>query len=84
MRSMSNLSVVVDFTAVTILEDFNHDSAQISMERVLKMISEVKAKEMIKVIRKKMQLFITLCCRKSRLPSSTFVIAYLDSFHPGK
>ncbi|KAI8391816.1 uncharacterized protein BYT42DRAFT_543308 [Radiomyces spectabilis] len=58
-----------DFTSVCILDSFKNDAAAKSMERLLKQVSEEKAKEMMKT-------------KKPRLPSHTFVSAYLDSFRP--
>lgn len=57
-----------DYTSVCILEGFKNENAAKSMEKILKKISELKAKELIKT-------------RKPRLPSPTFVTAYLESFH---
>ncbi|KAF7731599.1 TOM (translocase of outer membrane) complex component [Apophysomyces ossiformis] len=61
-----------DFTCVCILDGFKNETAAKSMERLLKQVSETKAKEMMKVIQAK----------KPHLPSPTFVTAYLDSFRP--
>ncbi|KAI8991269.1 hypothetical protein BDF20DRAFT_904021 [Mycotypha africana] len=58
-----------DFTCVCILDSFKNDAASQAMERVLKLVSEKKAKEIMKT-------------KKPRLPSPTFVNAYLDSFRP--
>ncbi|KAI7907183.1 uncharacterized protein BX663DRAFT_495090 [Cokeromyces recurvatus] len=58
-----------DFTCVCILDAFKNESASKAMERVLKLVSEKKAKEIMKT-------------KKPRLPSPTFVNAYLDSFRP--
>ncbi|KAI8637039.1 hypothetical protein BD408DRAFT_396385 [Parasitella parasitica] len=58
-----------DFTCVCILDAFKNDTASKAMERVLKLVSEKRAKEIMKT-------------KKPRLPSPTFVSAYLDSFRP--
>ncbi|KAJ9093481.1 hypothetical protein QFC19_008340 [Naganishia cerealis] len=58
-----------DFTATTIMEKFQNDAASSSVERVLKKISTKKAEEM-------------LSTREPRLPSKTFVSAYLGAFRP--
>jgi len=56
-----------DFTCVCILDGFKNETAAKAMERLLKKVSEQKAKELVKT-------------KKQRLPSPTFVSAYLDSF----
>ncbi|KAJ9126444.1 hypothetical protein QFC24_002187 [Naganishia onofrii] len=58
-----------DFTATTIMEKFQNDAAAASVERVLKKIATKKAEEM-------------LSTREPRLPSKTFVSAYLGAFRP--
>ncbi|CEP17018.1 hypothetical protein [Parasitella parasitica] len=58
-----------DFTCVCILDAFKNEAASKAMERVLKLVSERRAKEIMKT-------------KKPRLPSPTFVSAYLDSFRP--
>ncbi|KAG1455469.1 hypothetical protein G6F56_007058 [Rhizopus delemar] len=58
-----------DFTCVCIIDAFKNETASKSMERVLKLVSEKKAKEIMKN-------------KTPRLPSPTFVNAYLDSFRP--
>jgi import receptor subunit TOM70 len=58
-----------DFTATTIMEKFQNDAASASVERVLKKIAQKKAEEM-------------LSTREPRLPSKTFVSAYLGAFRP--
>ncbi|RUP43030.1 hypothetical protein BC936DRAFT_137755 [Jimgerdemannia flammicorona] len=60
-----------DFTAVCIIDGFKNEAASTSMERLLKRVSEEKARELFK-------------SKKPRLPSPTFVTAYLDSFRPDK
>ncbi|CEI99284.1 TOM (translocase of outer membrane) complex component [Rhizopus azygosporus] len=62
-------NALYDFTCVCILDAFKNETASKSMERVLKLLSERKAKEIMKT-------------KTPRLPSSTFVSAYLDSFRP--
>ncbi|KAF9107816.1 TOM (translocase of outer membrane) complex component [Mortierella sp. AM989] len=56
-----------DFTALCILDGFKNESFAQSMERNLKKVADVKAK-------------IILSTREERLPSKTFMSAYLDSF----
>ena len=58
-----------DFTAVAILGQFRDTSATTSVERVLKKLASSKAK-------------LILSHREPRLPSPTFVKAYLDAFRP--
>ncbi|KAI8881829.1 TPR-like protein [Backusella circina FSU 941] len=62
-------NALYDFTCVCILDGFKNDAASKAMERVLKLVSEKQAKEIMKT-------------KKPRLPSPTFVSAYLDSFRP--
>lgn len=82
--------VVLDFTCVCILDAFKNDAASKAMERVLKLVSENRAKEIMKVSRFCRQFVAWLLknlhaqTKKPRLPSPTFVSAYLDSFRPGK
>ncbi|PWN31010.1 putative mitochondrial precursor protein import receptor tom70 [Jaminaea rosea] len=56
-----------DFTAVALLGHFSDQTATESVERVLKKVSTVKAKELLKT-------------REPKLPSPTFVTAYLEAF----
>lgn len=56
-----------DFTAVALLGHFSDQMATESVERVLKKVSTVKAKELLKT-------------REPKLPSPTFVTAYLEAF----
>ncbi|KAI7861037.1 hypothetical protein BDC45DRAFT_430253 [Circinella umbellata] len=58
-----------DYTCVCILDGFRNESAAKSMERLLKRVAEDRAQEIMKV-------------KKPRLPSSTFVNAYFESFRP--
>ncbi|PWN45207.1 putative mitochondrial precursor protein import receptor tom70 [Ceraceosorus guamensis] len=60
---------LVDFTAVGILGRFSDQSAVDSVERVLKTIASSKAKEILRT-------------REPKLPSPTFVTAYLEAFRP--
>ncbi|KAL0075137.1 hypothetical protein F4703DRAFT_1744381 [Phycomyces blakesleeanus] len=62
-------AALYDFTCVCILDNFKNEAASKAMERILKQVSEAKAKEMMKT-------------KKPHLPSPTFVNAYLESFHP--
>ncbi|KAG0747734.1 hypothetical protein G6F57_004561 [Rhizopus arrhizus] len=69
-EKLDNLeNALYDFTCVCILDAFKNETASKSMERVLKLVSERKAKEIMKN-------------KKPRLPSPAFVNAYLDSFRP--
>ncbi|KAI8596449.1 mitochondrial precursor protein import receptor tom70 [Dissophora ornata] len=56
-----------DYTALCILDGFKNETFAQSMERNLKKVADVKAKEILKT-------------REERLPSRTFMSAYLDSF----
>ncbi|KAK0520091.1 TOM (translocase of outer membrane) complex component [Tilletia horrida] len=58
---------LTDFTAVAILGQFRNDEATASVERVLKQLAQAQAKEIIRT-------------REPKLPSSTFITAYLDAF----
>lgn len=58
-----------DFTAVAILGQFKDPGATESVERVLKKIANSKAKEILRT-------------REPKLPSPTFVTAYLEAFRP--
>ncbi|KAJ3277803.1 TOM (translocase of outer membrane) complex component [Borealophlyctis nickersoniae] len=56
-----------DYTAFCVLEEFKNEAAIAATDRVLKIIGKSKAADIIKQ-------------RKSRLPSETFISAYMDSF----
>lgn len=56
-----------DFTAVAILSHFGDSNATSSVERVLKQLASAKAAEMMRT-------------REPKLPSPTFVTAYLEAF----
>ncbi|WFD32236.1 TOM (translocase of outer membrane) complex component [Malassezia sp. CBS 17886] len=60
---------LADFTAVAILGQFRDSSATASVERVLKKLASGKAQVVLKT-------------REPRLPSPTFVTAYLEAFRP--
>ncbi|ORZ00497.1 hypothetical protein BCR43DRAFT_452474 [Syncephalastrum racemosum] len=60
-----------DYTCVCILDGFKNENAAKSMERLLKQVASARSHEMMKT-------------KKPRLPSSTFVNAYFDSFRPLK
>lgn len=45
--------LLIDFTCVCILDAFKNDAASKAMERVLKLVSENRAKEIMKVIMRK-------------------------------
>ncbi|KAJ3043774.1 TOM (translocase of outer membrane) complex component [Rhizophlyctis rosea] len=56
-----------DYTAFCVLEEFKNEAAITATDRVLKIIGKKKAEEVMKT-------------KKSRLPSETFIAAYMDSF----
>lgn len=56
-----------DFTAATILDRFTNQAAAQSVDRVLRKLSETKAKELI-------------ATREPRLPPHTFISAYFAAF----
>jgi len=58
-----------DFTAATILDRFTNQSAAQSVDRVLRKLSETRAKELI-------------ATRDPRLPPHTFISAYFAAFRP--
>ncbi|CDH54101.1 tpr domain containing protein [Lichtheimia corymbifera JMRC:FSU:9682] len=58
-----------DYTCVCILDGFRNENAAKAMERMLQRVSQDKAQEIMK-------------SKKPRLPSSTFVNAYFESFRP--
>jgi import receptor subunit TOM70 len=62
-----NEEALRDFTAATILDKFQNDSAAHAVERVLKKIATAKAADI-------------LATREPRLPSFTFVSAYFAAF----
>jgi len=62
-----DLIVVVDYTAATILDQFQNQTTSTSVERVLKKLSTEKAAEIMKN-------------REPRLPSHTFISAYFAAF----
>ncbi|KAF8317411.1 ADP/ATP carrier receptor [Clavulina sp. PMI_390] len=58
-----------DYTTLTILERFQNEAAATSLERVLKRIAQDEAKEIMKT-------------RPVKLPSYSFIYAYLAAFRP--
>ncbi|EIM84818.1 mitochondrial outer membrane translocase receptor TOM70 [Stereum hirsutum FP-91666 SS1] len=64
-----NEEALRDYTAATILDKFQNESAATSVERVLKKIATAKASGI-------------LATRERRLPSYTFVSAYFAAFRP--
>lgn len=58
-----------DFTTATIFDKFQNDATSTSLERVLKKIAQTEARD-------------TLAKREPRLPSFTFIYAYLAAFRP--
>lgn len=63
----SYYEALVDYTASAILEDFRNDKGQASVERLLQRVAQTKAG-------------IILQTREKKLPSATFVSAYMDAF----
>lgn len=60
---------LLDFTASCIIDGFRNEQSAQAVERLLKKFAETKAKEILET-------------KPSRLPSSTFVGNYLQSFRP--
>lgn len=60
---------LIDFTAVAILSQFKDTAAAQSVDRVLKNLATSKAQDILRT-------------REPRLPSPTFVSAYLEAFRP--
>ncbi|WWD07113.1 hypothetical protein V865_005210 [Kwoniella europaea PYCC6329] len=60
---------VRDFTATTIIERFQDEQAAMSVERCLKKLAQKKAKDILET-------------REPKLPSPTFISAYLSAFRP--
>lgn len=60
---------LLDFTASCIIDDFRTDASAQSVEKLLKKVAEAKAKKI-------------LASKEKRLPSSTFVTNYLQSYRP--
>ncbi|KAI9340794.1 hypothetical protein DFJ73DRAFT_844470 [Zopfochytrium polystomum] len=58
-----------DYTAICMLEEFKKESSIAMTDRILKDIGKAKTDELMKV-------------KTPRLPSDTFVKAYMDSFRP--
>ncbi|TPX64440.1 hypothetical protein SpCBS45565_g05841 [Spizellomyces sp. 'palustris'] len=56
-----------DYTVMCVLEEFKNDTVLSSADRILKTLAQTKAKEAIK-------------SKSPRLPSDTFIAAYMDSF----
>ncbi|KAJ3003862.1 TOM (translocase of outer membrane) complex component [Thoreauomyces humboldtii] len=56
-----------DYTVMCVLEEFKNDTALAATDRVLKIIASTKAAEAMKT-------------RVARLPSDTFIAAFMDSF----
>ncbi|CAG8486363.1 10722_t:CDS:10, partial [Scutellospora calospora] len=56
-----------DFTAACIIGEFKNENATTSIDRLLKKVASIKAKEIIKN-------------RKKHLPSTKFISSYLDTF----
>ncbi|WWD20858.1 hypothetical protein CI109_105335 [Kwoniella shandongensis] len=60
---------VRDFTATTIIERFQDEQAATSVERCLKKLAQKRAKDILET-------------REPKLPSPTFISAYLSAFRP--
>ena len=60
---------LLDYTASSIMDNFQNEAAAGAIERLLKKIAEIKCKEM-------------LAERSDRMPSYSFISAYLDAFRP--
>ncbi|WVR08724.1 hypothetical protein IAU60_005782 [Kwoniella sp. DSM 27419] len=60
---------VRDFTATTIIERFQDEQAAMAVERCLKKLAQKKAKDVLET-------------REPKLPSPTFISAYLGAFRP--
>ena len=60
---------LLDFTASCIIDGFRTDSSAQSVEKLLKKVAEAKAKKILE-------------SKEKRLPSSTFVTNYLQSYRP--
>ena len=58
---------LIDFTASCIIDQFKNDNSAAAVERLLKKVAEVKGRQI-------------LARKDKRLPSSTFVMNYLQSF----
>ncbi|KAJ3191185.1 TOM (translocase of outer membrane) complex component [Irineochytrium annulatum] len=58
---------LLDYTAVCMLEEFNNQATVATTDRLLKDIGKEKAQELLK-------------SKEPRLPSQTFITAYMDSF----
>ena len=75
---------LVDFTAGTILDKFQNETAAQAVERVLKKLAGEKAEEILAVccstIRIEHLLKLSKQTRESRLPSFTFISAYFAAF----
>ncbi|KAI8918423.1 import receptor [Powellomyces hirtus] len=56
-----------DYTVMCVLEEFNNETVLAATDRVLKTLAQAKAAELIKT-------------KHPRLPSDTFVAAFMDSF----
>ncbi|KAI9098268.1 import receptor [Phlyctochytrium arcticum] len=57
-----------DYTVMCVLEEFKNESVLGSTDRVLKSLAQNKAKELMST-------------KLQKLPSDTFIAAYMDSFH---
>jgi len=60
---------LIDFTASCIIDGFRNQQTALAVERLLKTFAEAQAKEI-------------LATKEAKLPSSTFVSNYLQSFRP--
>ena len=61
--------VIPDFTAGAIIDGFSNDAMSKSVDRVMKQLASEKGAKILKE-------------REPRLPSSTFIKAYMEAFRP--
>lgn len=61
----------LDFTAAAIIDNFQTESTQVSVEKVMKKLATEKAQ-------------VAMATRGPRLPSATFIKAYLEAFRERK
>lgn len=64
-----NQEALLDYTASSIMDNFQNENAAGAIERLLKKIAEQKARDM-------------LAGRTNRMPSYSFISAYLEAFRP--
>lgn len=75
-----------DFTAATILDKFQNETAAQAVERVLKKLSTAEAQQILKVntfhgaSNSLLDVLIASQTREPRLPSHTFISSYFAAF----